>query len=107
MLELGGIVVLGIVAQWFAWKLKIPAILPLILIGLFVVSFSSCDKIEDLCGKYPLNMSKSVIRRHSNAGIIKVNGIKHVYSDTIDDVFKYDKYGILEIGKKNRVVIIK
>ncbi len=28
--------ILGILAQWVAWKLKIPAILPLILIGLFV-----------------------------------------------------------------------
>ena len=36
MLEFGGIIVLGIIAQWFAWKLKIPAILPLILIGLLV-----------------------------------------------------------------------
>jgi NhaP-type Na+/H+ or K+/H+ antiporter len=36
MLELAGIIVLGILAQWVAWKLKIPAILPLILIGLFV-----------------------------------------------------------------------
>jgi NhaP-type Na+/H+ or K+/H+ antiporter len=36
MLELAGIIVLGILAQWMAWKLKIPAILPLILIGLFV-----------------------------------------------------------------------
>ncbi len=36
MLELAGIIVLGIFAQWVAWKLKIPAILPLILIGLFV-----------------------------------------------------------------------
>ena len=36
MVELAGIIILGIVAQWFAWKLKIPAILPLILIGLLV-----------------------------------------------------------------------
>jgi NhaP-type Na+/H+ or K+/H+ antiporter len=36
MLALGGIIILGILAQWVAWKLKIPAILPLILIGLFV-----------------------------------------------------------------------
>ena len=36
MLELGGIIILGILAQWFAWKFKIPAILPLILIGLLV-----------------------------------------------------------------------
>jgi NhaP-type Na+/H+ or K+/H+ antiporter len=36
MLELAGILILGILAQWFAWKFKIPAILPLILIGLLV-----------------------------------------------------------------------
>ncbi|MGO2103271.1 MAG: cation:proton antiporter [Psychroflexus halocasei] len=36
MVELAGIIILGILAQWFAWRLKIPAILPLILIGLIV-----------------------------------------------------------------------
>ena len=36
MVELAGIIILGILAQWFAWKFKIPAILPLILIGLLV-----------------------------------------------------------------------
>jgi NhaP-type Na+/H+ or K+/H+ antiporter len=36
MIELAGIIILGIVAQWFAWKFKIPAILPLLLIGLLV-----------------------------------------------------------------------
>ena len=36
MLELAGIIILGIMAQWVAWKFKIPAILPLILIGLLV-----------------------------------------------------------------------
>ena len=36
MLELAGIIILGILAQWVAWRFKIPAILPLILIGLFV-----------------------------------------------------------------------
>ncbi|MGM5469112.1 cation:proton antiporter [Flavobacteriaceae bacterium LMO-SS05] len=36
MLELAGIIILGIMAQWVAWRLKIPAILPLILIGLLV-----------------------------------------------------------------------
>jgi NhaP-type Na+/H+ or K+/H+ antiporter len=34
MIELAGIVILGILAQWVAWRLKLPAILPLILIGL-------------------------------------------------------------------------
>src|SRR5690606_21345382 len=41
MLELAGIIILGILAQWFAWKLKIPAILPLILIGLLVGPIST------------------------------------------------------------------
>lgn len=41
MIELAGIIVLGILAQWVAWKLKIPSILPLILIGLFVGPISS------------------------------------------------------------------
>jgi NhaP-type Na+/H+ or K+/H+ antiporter len=41
MLELAAIIILGIVAQWFAWKLKIPAILPLILIGLAVGPLST------------------------------------------------------------------
>lgn len=36
MLELGSIIILGILAQWIAWRLKVPAILPLILTGLFV-----------------------------------------------------------------------
>lgn len=36
MTELAGIIILGILAQWVAWKIKIPAILPLILIGLLV-----------------------------------------------------------------------
>ncbi len=36
MLELAGLIILGILAQWMAWKTKTPAILPLILIGLFV-----------------------------------------------------------------------
>lgn len=41
MLELAGIIILGILAQWVAWKFKIPAILPLILLGLFVGPFST------------------------------------------------------------------
>lgn len=41
MVELAGIIILGILAQWVAWKFKIPAILPLILIGLFVGPIST------------------------------------------------------------------
>ena len=41
MLELAGIIILGILAQWVAWKFRIPAILPLILTGLFVGPFST------------------------------------------------------------------
>lgn len=36
MVELASIIVLGILAQWVAWRLRLPAILPLILIGLLV-----------------------------------------------------------------------
>ena len=46
MLELAGIVILGILAQWVAWKFKIPAILPLILIGLFIGPFSTLYSID-------------------------------------------------------------
>ncbi len=41
MVELGGIVILGIMAQWIAWKLKVPAILPLIITGLIVGPLST------------------------------------------------------------------
>ncbi len=41
MIELASIVILGIFAQWISWKMKLPAILPLILIGLFVGPVSS------------------------------------------------------------------
>ena len=41
MVELAGLVILGILAQWVAWKMKIPAILPLILIGLLVGPFAA------------------------------------------------------------------
>ncbi len=34
MIELAGILVLSVLAQWLAWKVKVPAILPLIIIGL-------------------------------------------------------------------------
>lgn len=41
MLELSGIIILGILAQWIAWKFRIPAILPLIITGLLVGPFAS------------------------------------------------------------------
>ncbi|OGS69556.1 MAG: cell shape-determining protein [Flavobacteria bacterium RIFCSPLOWO2_12_FULL_35_11] len=41
MIELAGIIVFGTIAQWVAWKLKLPAILPLILIGLLVGPIST------------------------------------------------------------------
>lgn len=47
MLELAGIIILGILAQWMAWKLKIPAILPLILIGLIVGPIAAAFLSED------------------------------------------------------------
>ncbi len=47
MIELAGIIILGILAQWLAWRLKIPAILPLILIGLLVGPFAAEYLTED------------------------------------------------------------
>lgn len=47
MLELAGIIILGILAQWVAWKFKIPAILPLILIGLLVGPIAATYITED------------------------------------------------------------
>lgn len=41
MVELAGIIVLGILAQWLAWRIKVPAILPLIVTGLVVGPLSS------------------------------------------------------------------
>ena len=41
MVEYGGIVILGIMAQWIAWRIKVPSILPLILIGLIVGPLST------------------------------------------------------------------
>lgn len=34
MVELASILILSVLAQWFAWRVKIPAILPLIIVGL-------------------------------------------------------------------------
>ncbi|NVJ88916.1 MAG: sodium:proton antiporter [Flavobacteriaceae bacterium] len=47
MIELAGIIILGILAQWFAWKFKIPAILPLILIGLLVGPIAATYLTDD------------------------------------------------------------
>ena len=41
MYQLAAIIILGILAQWFAWKIKVPAILPLIIIGLLVGPLST------------------------------------------------------------------
>ena len=41
MEELAGIIILGIFAQWLAWKVKVPAILPLIVTGLLVGPLST------------------------------------------------------------------
>ena len=48
MIELSGIIILGIFAQWAAWRFKIPAILPLILIGLFVGPISTLISADGL-----------------------------------------------------------
>ncbi len=41
MIELASVIIFGILAQWFAWRFKMPAILPLLLIGLLIGPFST------------------------------------------------------------------
>ncbi|OHX66559.1 cation:proton antiporter [Flammeovirga pacifica] len=41
MIELASLIGLGFFAQWLGWKIKVPAILPLILVGLIVGPFST------------------------------------------------------------------
>lgn len=41
MLEIGSIIILGILSQWLAWRIKLPAILPLIIIGMLVGPIST------------------------------------------------------------------
>ncbi|MEX0966914.1 MAG: sodium:proton antiporter [Bacteroidia bacterium] len=41
MIELAAILVLGMFSQWLAWRVKLPAILPLIIIGLMVGPLST------------------------------------------------------------------
>jgi len=48
MLEIAAIIVLGIFAQWLAWRVKVPAILPLILIGLLVGPLSTMYTADGL-----------------------------------------------------------
>ena len=43
MLELAGIIILGILAQWVAWKFKIPAILPLNFN--WFISWTNCSRV--------------------------------------------------------------
>ena len=46
MIELAGIIILGILAQWVAWRLRVPAILPLVLIGLAVGPLSTLWTVD-------------------------------------------------------------
>ncbi|PWJ34145.1 cation:proton antiporter [Sediminitomix flava] len=41
MFEIAGLLVLGFFAQWLAWRIKVPAILPLIIVGLVFGPISS------------------------------------------------------------------
>jgi NhaP-type Na+/H+ or K+/H+ antiporter len=47
MLELAGLLVLGFFAQWLSWRIKVPAILPLIIIGLLVGPISTLFTGDD------------------------------------------------------------
>ncbi len=48
MLEFASIIVLGILAQWIAWRAKVPAILPLIIIGLIVGPLSTLWTADEM-----------------------------------------------------------
>ncbi len=41
MFELAGIIIFGILAQWLAWRVKVPSILPLVLTGLVIGPIST------------------------------------------------------------------
>jgi len=41
MIEMASILILSVLAQWVAWKIKVPAILPLIIIGLLLGPIST------------------------------------------------------------------
>ena len=41
MFELAGIIIFGILAQWLAWRVKVPSILPLVLVGLIIGPIST------------------------------------------------------------------
>ncbi|PPK84667.1 sodium/proton antiporter (CPA1 family) [Neolewinella xylanilytica] len=36
MYEIGSLIIIGVLAQWIAWRLRVPAILPLILAGILI-----------------------------------------------------------------------
>lgn len=36
MYQIGGLIIIGVIAQWIAWRLRVPAILPLILAGILI-----------------------------------------------------------------------
>lgn len=46
MIELAGIIILGIFAQWLAWRFSVPAILPLIITGLIVGPLSTLYTVD-------------------------------------------------------------
>ncbi|MEE9348554.1 MAG: sodium:proton antiporter [Flavobacteriaceae bacterium] len=46
MIELASVLIFGIIAQWLAWRFKIPAILPLLIIGLLVGPISTLYTVD-------------------------------------------------------------
>ena len=59
MIELAGIIILGIFAQWVAWRLKVPAILPLVLIGLAVGPLSTFWTADGLKWLQPIYLEET------------------------------------------------
>ena len=54
MYEIGSLIIIGVVAQWIAWRLRVPAILPLILAGIYGLGILSTISNEIILSAFIL-----------------------------------------------------
>ena len=100
MLELAGIIILGILAQWMAWKFKIPAILPLILIGLLVGPLATLYTDGGVKLIQPIwNGEKGLFPGKSLFYFVSLQLIQYcdLSEQTIPLLYRYSKFGLLPI----------
>ena len=60
MIGIGGIIILGIFAQWLGWRAKLPAILPLLIIGLMAGPVTGLINPDHLLGDLLFPMVSSL-----------------------------------------------